>query len=138
MATDPFRFDTLLKIRENLRNDRRRELTAAESAHEEAAGRLAETERLLAANLDRWRRSLAAPNAERISRFREYQNRLLERQTAERNELAELNAQREERRALFDEAVRDVRILENLRRKKEEIQAESARKAEQKGNDERR
>lgn len=138
MATDPFRFDTLLKIRENLRNDRRRELSAAERAQEEAAERLAETERLLAANLDRWRQALAAPNAERISRFREHQNRLLERQTAERNELADLNARTEERRALFDEAVRDVRILENLRRKKEEIQAESARKAEQKGNDERR
>ena len=130
MGSDHFRFDTLLKIRENLRDQRRVELSAAERLRDESASRLAESERLLKESRAQWRKAMegSAPPLDRIARFRNYQDRLLERQKSEQARLTELTAQLDHRRALFEEAVRDVRILENLRRKKEEQLAEFQRK----------
>lgn len=120
MSSDVFRFDTLLKIREQRRDERRRERSAAEADKDAKLDALARLESESRDNLAQWRlaQEKASLDPAGLKRYRTRQDRLTGEKEKLLAELEQADRRLDERTRLFEEAVRDVRVLENLRERK--------------------
>lgn len=139
MGSDVFRFDSILKIRENLRDSRRVQveelLRQRDERSAERQTRCAERER----NLLLWRACLeeTPPRPDRLEAFRSHHDRLTAQVAETDQKIAELDAQLAIEQPLFAEAVRDVKILENLKERRHEEFLQTLRGREQNEADER-
>lgn len=121
MANFKFRLQTLLKLRETVRDERRGELAQAYRAEEVLRQRQREIEDELAA-LAHQSRSAAAPgtvNVDRLLEARRYELVLRSRRQLNQQQQEALDAEIERRRQALVEANREVRVLEKLREKQE-------------------
>lgn len=132
MAEPHFRLEPLLKIREEVRDGKRRTLSVAEIARDGLAAELADVRRKIDAVTDDWRAALErpSPNPAELGRFRDYQDRLARRESALLKKMTDADGEIAGLRAEFDESVRDVRILEKLRDRKREEALQQRRKEE--------
>ena len=133
-----FRFDPLIKIRENLRDQRRRELTQAEADADFERLRLAEAEKALEKNLADWNAAAdeSSPSVETLALLQRNRDRLRRIRTEIADNTARLDKEVEQRRTAFDEAVRDVRVLDQLRERRRNEESADEKKTEQKELDE--
>lgn len=138
MSSDSFRLDPLIKIRENLRDERRRELAKAETEAQFERLRLTEAEKELDKNLADWSAAAekTSPSIEALSQLQRHRDRLRRLHSEIAARLTRLDGEAERVRKLFDEAVRDVRVLENLKERKRDERSADERKTEQKELDE--
>ena len=133
-----FRFDPLIKIRENLRDQRRRELTQAEADADFERLRLAEAEKALEKNLADWNAAAdeSSPSVETLALLQRNRDRLRRIRPEIADNTARLDKEVEQRRTAFDEAVRDVRVLDQLRERRRNEESADEKKTEQKELDE--
>ncbi|MBQ3387806.1 MAG: flagellar FliJ family protein [Thermoguttaceae bacterium] len=129
----------LIKLRENSRDQQRRALHEAELYEDALRARIGEIEFRLSRNLSDWRLTgLRQPVPLEELRLLETQRQELNRLKDEaQKRLAEAVEATEKARGALSEAVQNVRVLENLRDRKESEMAAAAKKVEQKNLDQR-
>ena len=133
-----FRLEPMLKLREQTRDERRRELAPAYEAQRILEDQLAEISSEQETSLRHTRR-LAAPgelSVEGLLNSRRYESQLKSRVAELQQQMSQVLAEVERRRILLMEADRDVKVLEKLREREREQQVETARKREGKQLDE--
>ena len=117
-----FRLNSLLKIREGIRDLRMSELGQLTAAEKEIRLELDQWEEKLVELRLRWQEAqqCESPNVETLNRFFEYHRHLQKQkeETALRLQAAESKVLA--KRAELDEAVKGVKILENLRQRQQE------------------
>lgn len=135
MAT--FRFEKLLKLRETERNDAKNAFLEAESRRRDAQSRLEEIERELIAERDEARRTreMGALDAIALQSRQRFRDQLLEKRNVAEETLAALTSEAEEKRAKLNDAIKEVKILENLKDKTLERELEDAKRKDDKATD---
>ena len=135
MAT--FRFEKLLKLRETERNDAKNAFLEAESRRRDAQSRLEEIERELIAERDEARRTreMGALDATALQSRQRFRDQLLEKRNVAEETLAALTSEAEEKRAKLNDAIKEVKILENLKDKTLERELENAKRKDDKATD---
>lgn len=138
MGSDVFRFDALLKIRENLRDERHRDLAALDAQKALLLDEILRLSNDSANNLSQWSAAQrqSPPDTRLLARFGVRQKKIALQKETKNAELEQLDGKIAEQTALFEEAVRDVRILENLRERKLQERLNDERDHERKRLDE--
>ncbi len=128
------KISSLIKLRENNRDRQRLELLDAEARESALRKRIGKLDEQLRLNLEKWRQAEARqPVPLDDLRLIEAQRRELFRLRDEAaRELALAADQTNAARGRLGEAVRDVRVLENLRDRQESQAAAAEKKTEQK------
>lgn len=123
----------LIKLRENRRDQQLHNLLDAEHNENALRDRIRELERLLEQNLHEWRRTESCQPVplEELKQLEAQRRELHRLQKEALAQLAEAAEATEEERARLSAAVREVRVLENLRDRKEQEAAVTAKKMEQ-------
>lgn len=132
-----FRFDSLLKIRENIRDEKKMALEILLNAQSELHKKIDAQNRFIRQHIDRWKleqKGTVLP--ELLIQFRNHQEYLKSVLKTLQQQLSDLNAEIEEKRIELNEANQDVKVLENLKEKINERNQESAKRLEQKEQDE--
>jgi flagellar FliJ protein len=122
MAKFKFRLETLLKLRDRIRDERRAELAQAYHAAEILGQRRQELEDELAGLIEQ-NRAAAGPGAVDVDRLldaRRYELVLRSHQQLNQQQQRALDAEIDRRRRALVEANREVRVLEKLREKQED------------------
>jgi len=138
MPTGKFRFDTLLKIRENLRDEKKGELLALQKTLDILEKERQEWSEKIAAHLLEWK-TAQKENHVSVDILIQHQNyhRYLTDQLVALNKKIEQTAYDvEQKHTELNDAVRDVKILEKLREKKQIQQTESEQRKVEKQMDE--
>ncbi|MBQ6621142.1 MAG: hypothetical protein IJH68_13455 [Thermoguttaceae bacterium] len=122
VTAKPFRLDRILKIREHQRDLRRQALSLIEEEHLACLDQLRRFDEQLREHCLLWRKAqnAASIDANQLVLFSQTQDRLLRDRRQKEEELTEIQTRLTEARTLFDEAVREVRVLEKLKEKKAE------------------
>ncbi len=122
MTLKPFRLDRILKIREHQRDLKRQTLSLIEEEHLACLDQLRRFDELMREHCLRWRKAqnAASIDANQLVLFSQTQDRLLRDRRRKEEELTEIQTRLCEAQRLFDEAVREVRVLEKLKEKKAE------------------
>ena len=122
MAAKPFRLDRILKIREHRRDLKRQALSFIEEEHLACLDELRRLDERLREHCLLWRKAqnAASIDANQLVLFSQTQDRLLRDRRQKEEKLAEIRTRLSEAQTLFDEAVREVRVLEKLKEKKAE------------------
>lgn len=133
-----FRFDALLKIRENEQNVKKEAFLAAERRSQEALETLEALERTLETERDEARtfRTGAALDPTSLRARQDGRRRLLERRDEARKIYDILAEATEIKRQELNEAIKETKILQKLKEKTEERLLEEERKRAQKDLDE--
>ena len=133
-----FRFDSLLKIRENEQNAKKEAFLAAQRRSQEALDALETLEQALEAerNDSRTFRTGAALDPNALRARQETRRRLLERRD-EAQKIYDLLAEETEiKREELNEAIKETKILQKLKEKDEERRLDEEKKRTQKEIDE--
>jgi flagellar export protein FliJ len=116
MARFKFRLDTLLRLREALRDQRRGELAQAYEAEQILGQHDAEIDSQIEAMVgDRRDASAAQVNVDRLMETQQYEMILQAEKRTIAQQREQLDEEIERRRDALVQADRDVRVLENLR-----------------------
>jgi len=134
-----FRFETLLKIRTSERNDKKNALLEIRQTRENCAAEVARLEARrdeLQAESRRLRLESAVLSSSQLRQNQLLRDSCLRSLEVARQELERATIEEESRRAELDEAVRGVKILENLKEKLEDREKERERRRSDKETDE--
>ena len=133
-----FRFETLLKLREATQDEKKNAFLDAEKRRKKASEELAALDQEIFREREtsrQARENVVISNEElRFSQERRIRLSLKRKQTQER--LNELTEEAENKRLELDTAMREVKILQNLKDKAEERETEEAKRLETKTLDE--
>ncbi|MDO4586364.1 MAG: flagellar export protein FliJ [Planctomycetia bacterium] len=132
-----FRFDSLLKIRENIRDEKKMALEILLNAQSELHKKIDNQNRFICQHIDRWKQEQKGTVLpELLIQFRNHLEHLKSVQKKLQQQLNDLNAEIEGKRIELNEANQDVKVLENLREKINEKNQEKTKRLEQKELDE--
>lgn len=133
-----FRFESLLKVKELERDEKKTALLRARAARQEAFARVEECELELVANQReiRTRRTTRAMSSSEARRLNEYHNLLREKKQNAEKELLVCVEDEERKQKELDEIVKEVRILQNLKEKQSERRFEEEKRRSDKEIDE--
>ena len=133
-----FRFDALLKIRENEQNAKKDAFLAAQRRSQDALDLLETLEQALNAerNASRTFRTGAALDPNALRARQETRRRLLERRDEAQKTYVLLAEETEIKREELNEAIKETKILQKLKEKEEERRLDEERKRTQKELDE--
>lgn len=122
MAKESFRLDRILKIRQHQRDLKRQSLALIEEEHLACLDELRQSDERLREHCLLWRKAqnAASIDTNQLVFFSRTQDRLLRDRQQKEKELAEIRTRLSEAQTLFDESVREVRVLEKLKEKKNE------------------
>ena len=133
-----FRLATLLKLREQARDERRRELAQAFAAERVLRGRVAELQAEIESTRQRTRQASGqgSVNVEGLLTARRYESIVKAQVSTVNAQIGQVLEEIERRRLTLLEADRDVKVLEKLRVRQAEQFAELAQQRESKQIDE--
>jgi flagellar FliJ protein len=125
---NPQRLNTIRKLREQTRDERRRDVAQALEAERILLAQLRDVEAEIEATRDRTRRlgEVGALDVEQLIHSRRYESLLKSQLAALHAQLKQVNEELERRRQLLVEADREVKVLEKLEeraRQQEEYRA---------------
>lgn len=132
-----FRFESLLKIRENERNKKKNAFLEAQAALQNMQEKVRQCKLRLKANLTalRAQRELST-NADELRRQQRFHTSLLDTVREAELELSYLSELAEQKRNELNEAIKEVKILQALKEKTEERRLEEERRRSDKEVDE--
>lgn len=132
-----FRFDKLLKLRETERNEAKNAFLDAQSLRHDAERRLAEIDAQLEAERADTRRAreVGAIGALELQHRQRFRERLLAERAEAHSRLDALAQDAESKRAKLNDAIKEVKILENLKDKTLERELEDAKRRDEKASD---
>ena len=125
------KFAPLIKLRENTRDRQQQELAAASSREDAVRTRIARLEEELRTNLEKWRQAETRTPLplDELRLFEARHRELIRRKEEAARELALAAETTRQARGRLGEAVKNVRILENLRDRRQS-EADAAAKKE--------
>ena len=125
------KFAPLIKLRENTRDRQQQELAAASSREDAVRTRIAQLEEELRTNLEKWRQAETRTPLplDELRLFEARHRELIRRKEEAARELALAAETTRQARGRLGEAVKNVRILENLRDRRQS-EADAAAKKE--------
>ena len=136
MASD-FRFESLLKIRENERNKKKNAFLEAQTAIQNMRERVDQCKRKLEASQAAIRAQRASStNADELCRQQRFHTSLLERLREAELKLSSLSELAEQKRNELNEAIKEVKVLQTLKEKTNERRLEEERRRSDKEVDE--
>lgn len=133
-----FRLATLLKLRDQTRDERRRDLAQAYEAERILRGRMGDIQSEIAATQERTRQaaSLGDVDVEALLNTRRYELLMKSQAARAAAQMAQVLEEIERRRIALLHADRDVKVLEKLRERQLEQYVEAQRRLESKELDE--
>lgn len=138
MGKTPFRFESILKVRENRRDQIAQELQALLTQKEELTKRLEEATDANIQHEKQWEQEVQkdSPRPAILPSFMEHHRVLNSRCEAIKTQLEQLQSAIESKRRELTESVSDVKLMEKIRENDQEKQQQSEQKAEEKMMDE--
>ena len=136
--TSKFRFESLLKIRETERNEKKNAFLEAQNAVQEIQAVIDQCKLELASNQEtvRNQRSSTILTSDELCQQQRFHNLLLSRLQKLEHKLDSVSEQVEKKRNELDEAIKEVKILQTLKEKTEERRLEEERRRSDKEMDE--
>lgn len=133
-----FRFESLLKIREAERNEKKNAFLEAESRRQQALTILETLDQELTRSQEESRRAResSAINTVELKRFQAIRIQLADKRQKAQEELKRLTEESEAKRSELNTAIKDVKILQALKDKMEERDLEEERRQSEKTMDE--
>ena len=133
-----FRFESLLKVRENERNEKKNAFLEAQAAVQKIQERIRQYKEELEANQEtiRAQRASSTTNAEELRQQQRFHTLLLDRLQKTTEELITLSELAEQKRNELNEAIKEVKILQTLKEKTEERRLDDERRRSDKEADE--
>ncbi len=138
MMASKFRFESLLKVRENERNEKKNAFLEAQAAVQKIQERIRQYKIELEANQEtiRAQRASSTTNAEELRQQQRFHTLLLDRLQKTTEELITLSELAEQKRNELNEAIKEVKILQTLKEKTEERRLDDERRRSDKEADE--